>query len=97
MKALFLLAVLASAQDRSLATRTTSTELETQARDTMQPLIRITIQWIFPAVALMSALYGVARGIKRGEWDFTLICMVAAIALAMIPTVVSKLFGLPGM
>lgn len=97
MKALFLLAVLVASQDRSPATRTTPGELETQARDTIQPLIKITIQWIFPAVALMSALYGVARGIKRGEWDFTLICMVAAIALAMIPTVVAKLFGLPSM
>jgi hypothetical protein len=94
MKALMLLGALACAQS-SDAFRTAPSELETQAKNTIQPLIRITVQWIFPAVALVSALYGVARGIKRGEWDFTVICMVAAIALAMIPTVVARLFGLP--
>lgn len=93
MKAFALLWILGAAQ--SDATRTTGSELEAQAKNTIQPLIKITIHWIFPAVALMSALYGIVRGIRRGEWDFAVICLLAAMALAMVPTVVSKLFGLP--
>jgi hypothetical protein len=87
MKTLTILVALAAAQ-------ATPGQLETQAKNTIQPLIKITVNWIFPAVALMAALYGVARGVKRGEWDFAVLCLMAAIALAMIPTVVTNLFGM---
>jgi hypothetical protein len=69
---------------------------EKAAKDTVQPLINILVKWVFPVVALASALYGIARGIKRGEWDFAVICVAASIALAIIPTVLQSLFKLPG-
>jgi hypothetical protein len=67
-------------------------DLEKAAQSTLEPLIKILTQWIFPAVALAAALYGVARGIKRGEWDFAVICLLASIALAILPGVLQQLF-----
>jgi hypothetical protein len=91
MKVLALILVLAAVQGDPF--KMTGGQLEHEAKNTIAPLIKITVHWIFPAVALMSALYGVVRGVKRGEWDFTVICLVASIALAMIPTIVAHLFG----
>lgn len=67
-------------------------DLEKAAQSTLEPLINILTRWIFPAVALAAALYGVARGIKRGEWDFAVICLLASIALAILPGVLQQLF-----
>ena len=67
-------------------------DLEKAAERTMKPLIKILTDWIFPAVAFAAALYGVARGIKRGEWDFAVICLLASIALALLPGILGDLF-----
>jgi hypothetical protein len=31
---------------------------------------------------------------KRGEWDFFVICVVAAIVVALTPTVLEKILGM---
>lgn len=69
-----------------------SKKMTKAAENAMKPLIEIVKRWVFPAVAFASALYGVARGIKWGEWDFAVICMIAAVALGLLPTVLDNLF-----
>jgi hypothetical protein len=69
-----------------------TTKFEEAADKTLAPLINIVTRWLFPAVAFAAALYGVARGIKRGEWDFAVICLLASITLAMLPTILGGLF-----
>ncbi len=55
--------------------------------------IKVTVKWVFPILALLCALYGLGRAIKRGEWDFFVICIVAALVLALFPTMLGKVIG----
>jgi hypothetical protein len=44
-------------------------------------------------VALYCALYGVlGRGVKHGEWDMATICVIAAVALALLPRLLATIF-----
>lgn len=70
--------------------------IEQAAARTIEPLIHILTRWIFPAVAFAAALYGIARGIKRGEWDFAVICLLASVVLALLPSILSDLFWKQG-
>lgn len=56
-------------------------------------VVNIVIKWIFPILSLFCGLYGVGRGIKKGEWDFAIMCIGAAIVLAVLPSAVQALFG----
>ncbi|MBI4243827.1 MAG: hypothetical protein HY606_07025 [Planctomycetes bacterium] len=57
-------------------------------------VVNIIVKWVFPILSLFCGLYGVGRGIKKGEWDFAVMCIGAAIVLAVLPSAVQALFGI---
>jgi len=57
-------------------------------------ILKTLVMWIFPAMGLLCALYGLGRGMRRGEWDFFAMCLIAAILIALTPTVLEKVMGL---
>ena len=73
-----------------------SKSTEDAAKDSVGLVIRIIVRWIFPCLAFIAALYGIGRGLKKGEWDFAVICIVASVVLALLPAVLGKLFSASG-
>lgn len=67
--------------------------VDQSAQELFSTVVRIVVKWIFPILSLFCGLYGVARGIKKGEWDFAVMCIGAAIILAVLPTAIEGLFG----
>jgi uncharacterized membrane protein len=65
-----------------------------EAGDIFGFILKVTVRWVFPLMALFCAVYGLARGMKRGEWDFFVICVVAAVVVALTPTVLEKIMGM---
>lgn len=68
-------------------------KMEKAASETVKPILSILTKYVFPVVAFATALYGIGRGVKKGEWDFAVMCIIASITLAVIPTVLTNLFG----
>ncbi len=57
-------------------------------------MLKVIVKWIFPVCAAYCFLHGViGKGVKRGEWDMAAICVLAAVALALFPKLLTKLFG----
>ena len=87
--ALMAVAMPASAQSQTGASLD---DVNQAAEGTIKPIINILTKWIFPAMAFIAALYGIGRGVKKGEWDFAAMCIVASLVLALLPQVLTKLF-----
>lgn len=57
-------------------------------------ILNVIVRWIFPLCAAYCFLHGViGKGVKRGEWDMAAVSTVAAVALALFPKLLEKLFG----
>lgn len=57
-------------------------------------ILTVIVKWIFPVCAAYCFLHGViGKGVKRGEWDMAAVCTLAAVALALFPKLLEKLFG----
>jgi hypothetical protein len=57
-------------------------------------MLTLIVKWVFPVCAAYCFLHGViGKGVKRGEWDMAAICTLAAVALALFPKLLEKLFG----
>ncbi len=57
-------------------------------------ILTVVVKWVFPVCAAYCFLHGViGKGVKRGEWDMAAVCTVAAVALALFPKLLEKLFG----
>lgn len=68
--------------------------VETESGSIFTSILRIIVRWIFPVCAAYCFLHGViGKGVKRGEWDMAGLCVVAAVALALFPKLLTALFG----
>ncbi|HEX7899340.1 MAG TPA: hypothetical protein VF950_16360 [Planctomycetota bacterium] len=68
--------------------------VETESGTVFTSILRIIVRWVFPICAAYCFLHGViGKGVKRGEWDMAGICVVAAVALALFPKLLTALFG----
>ena len=57
-------------------------------------ILSVIVKWIFPVCAAYCFLHGViGKGVKRGEWDMAAVSTLAAVALALFPKLLEKLFG----
>ena len=69
-------------------------DLEAASGTVFSTILRIIIRWIFPVCAAYCFLHGIiGKGVKRGEWDMAVICIIAAVSLALFPKLLSTLFG----
>lgn len=70
------------------------TGVEMESGTLFTSILRIIIRWVFPVCAAYCFLHGViGKGVKRGEWDMAGLCVIAAVALALFPKVLTALFG----
>ena len=68
--------------------------IETESGGVFTTILRVVVRWIFPICAAYCFLHGViGKGVKRGEWDMAGICVMAAVALALFPKLLTSLFG----
>lgn len=68
--------------------------VEAESGTVFTSVLRIIVRWVFPVCAAYCFLHGViGKGVKRGEWDMAGICVVAAVALALFPKLLTALFG----
>ncbi len=68
--------------------------IEAESGGVFTTILRVVVRWIFPICAAYCFLHGViGKGVKRGEWDMAGICVVAAVALALFPKLLTSLFG----
>jgi hypothetical protein len=85
---LFLLAGVAQAQG------VTTGSVEQESGSIFTSILRVIVRWVFPVCAAYCFLHGViGKGVKRGEWDMAVICVIAAVGLALFPKLLSSLFG----
>ncbi len=69
-------------------------KIEKESGGIFSTILNIIVKWIFPVCAAYCFLHGViGKGVKRGEWDMAAICTLAAVALALFPKLLEKLFG----
>jgi hypothetical protein len=82
------------AAGRAGAQAAASSGIEAESGSIFSALLRVVVRWIFPVCAAYCFLHGViGKGVKRGEWDMAGICVVAAVALALFPKLLTALFG----
>ena len=68
--------------------------VEMESGTVFTSILRIIVRWVFPVCAAYCFLHGViGKGVKRGEWDMAGICVIAAVALALFPKLLTALFG----
>ena len=68
--------------------------IEKEAGSVFTSILQVIVKWIFPICAAYCFLHGViGKGVKRGEWDMAAVCTIAAVALALFPKLLEKLFG----
>jgi hypothetical protein len=83
---LMLLAGLAEAQQ-------TGVSIEQESGSVFTSILHVVIKWIFPVCAAYCFLHGViGKGVKRGEWDMAAVCVIASVALALFPKMLTALF-----
>jgi hypothetical protein len=83
---LMLLAGMAEAQQAG-------TSIEQESGSVFTSILHVVIKWIFPVCAAYCFLHGViGKGVKRGEWDMAAICVIASVALALFPKMLTALF-----
>lgn len=68
-------------------------DIEGQSGSVFTAILKVVTKWVFPVCAVYCFLYGViGKGVKRGEWDIAAVCAIAAIALALFPTLLKAIF-----
>lgn len=68
--------------------------VEAQSGGVFNSILRLVVKWVFPICAAYCFLHGViGKGVKRGEWDMAAVSVIAAVALALFPKLLTSLFG----
>ncbi len=71
----------------------TSASIEQESGSVFTSILHVIIHWIFPVCAAYCFLHGViGKGVKRGEWDMAAVCVIASVALALFPKMLTALF-----
>jgi len=67
--------------------------IEQESGSVFSSILQVVIKWVFPVCAAYCFLHGViGKGVKRGEWDMAAICVIASVALALFPKMLTALF-----
>ena len=67
--------------------------IEQESGSVFTSILNVVIKWIFPVCAAYCVLHGViGKGVKRGEWDMAAVCVIASVALALFPKMLTALF-----
>ena len=67
--------------------------IEQESGSVFTSILHVVIKWIFPVCAAYCFLHGViGKGVKRGEWDMAAVCVIASVALALFPKMLTALF-----
>jgi len=73
--------------------RQTTANIEQESGSVFSSILHVVVQWVFPVCAAYCFLHGViGKGVKRGEWDMAAICVIASVALALFPKMLTALF-----
>lgn len=85
----FAVLVLAGAAEAQQA----GTNIEQESGSVFSSILHVVVKWVFPVCAAYCFLHGViGKGVKRGEWDMAAICVIASVALALFPKMLTALF-----
>ncbi len=77
-----------------LAGQAQAQNFETESGGVFTSILHVIVRWIFPVCAAYCFLHGViGKGVKRGEWDMAAVSTIAAVALALFPKLLERLFG----
>jgi hypothetical protein len=69
------------------------TNIEQESGSVFSSILHVVVKWVFPVCAAYCFLHGViGKGVKRGEWDMAAICVIASVALALFPKMLTALF-----
>jgi hypothetical protein len=69
------------------------TNIEQESGTVFTSILHVVVKWVFPVCAAYCFLHGViGKGVKRGEWDMAAICVIASVALALFPKMLTALF-----
>jgi len=67
--------------------------IEQESGSVFTAILHVVVKWVFPVCAAYCFLHGViGKGVKRGEWDMAVICVIASVALALFPKMLTALF-----
>ena len=67
--------------------------IEQESGSVFTSILQVVVKWVFPVCAAYCFLHGViGKGVKRGEWDMAVICVIASVALALFPKMLTALF-----
>ena len=67
--------------------------IEQESGTVFTSILHVVVRWVFPVCAAYCFLHGViGKGVKRGEWDMAAVCVIAAVALALFPKMLTALF-----
>lgn len=67
--------------------------IEQESGSVFSSILHVVVKWVFPVCAAYCFLHGViGKGVKRGEWDMAAICVIASVALALFPKMLTALF-----
>lgn len=70
-----------------------NTNIEQESGSVFTSILHVVVKWVFPVCAAYCFLHGViGKGVKRGEWDMAAICVIASVALALFPKMLTALF-----
>lgn len=73
--------------------RQSGTTIEQESGTVFTSILHVVVRWVFPVCAAYCFLHGViGKGVKRGEWDMAAMCVIASVALALFPKMLSALF-----
>jgi hypothetical protein len=66
---------------------------EQESGSVFTSLLHVVVRWVFPVCAAYCFLHGViGKGVKRGEWDMAVVCVIASVGLALFPKLLTSLF-----
>lgn len=67
--------------------------IEQESGSVFSSILHVVVRWVFPVCAAYCFLHGViGKGVKRGEWDMAAVCVIASVALALFPKMLTALF-----
>lgn len=73
--------------------RQSGTSIEQESGSVFTSILHVVVRWVFPVCAAYCFLHGViGKGVKRGEWDMAAMCVIASVALALFPKMLTALF-----
>lgn len=88
------LAVLIGSGGAAWAQSVDTSKTEQESGAVVKLILKILVKWVAPVLAVIAILFGLAKGFKRGEWDYAGLCILAAIALALLPKIIISIFGI---